>query len=100
MTPFKISAKARGDLKSIATYTQKRWGRAQRNIYLKQFDDIFHTLAGSPELGTHCDLIKPGYLKLPQGSHVIFYKHGSNCKIEIIRILHEKMDVDLNFVAP
>lgn len=61
MTSFKVSAGAKEDLKNIATYTQKRWGRAQRDIYLKQFDDTFHTLAESPELGTNCDFIKSGY---------------------------------------
>lgn len=100
MTPFRVSAKAIEDLKSIATYTQKRWGRAQRNIYLKQFDDTFHTLADSPELGASCDLVKAGYLKFPQGSHVIFYRHCSNSEIEIIRILHERMDVTLNLGNP
>lgn len=97
MTPFRLSAKAREDLKNIAMYTQKRWGRAQRNIYLQQFDDTFHVLASSPELGTNCDFIKRGYLKFPQGSHVIFYRNGPDSTIEIIRILHERMDVTLNF---
>jgi toxin ParE1/3/4 len=100
MTPFKLSAKAKSDLKDIAKFTHEQWGRDQRNIYIKQFDDSFHMLADSPEIGKSCDFVRSGYLKFPQGSHVIFYKIGSSSKIEIIRILHKSMDVTLNLKAP
>ncbi|WP_426416178.1 type II toxin-antitoxin system RelE/ParE family toxin [Aestuariirhabdus sp. LZHN29] len=100
MIPFKLSAKAKSDLKNIAKFTQEKWGHDQRNIYVKQFDDSFHMLADSPEIGKSCDFIKDGYLKFPQGSHVIFYKLGHNSKIEIIRILHKSMDVTLNLRTP
>ncbi len=96
MIPFKLTAKAKADLKNIAIYTEEEWGRNQRNIYLKQLDEIFHALAESPDLGAKCDYILPGYKKFPQGSHVIFYKDGSGSHIEIIRILHKRMDVARN----
>ena len=100
MIPFKLSAKAKSDLKNIAKFTQEKWGRDQRNIYVKQFDDTFHMLADSSEIGKSCDFIKDDYLKFPQGSHVIFYKLGNSSKIEIIRILHKSMDVTLNLRTP
>lgn len=98
MTPFKLRAKAKYDLKGIALYTESKWGREQRNLYLKQFDDLFHTLADSPSMGKECDFIKKGYKKFPQGSHIIFYKNGSVSNIEIIRILHKNMDIDSKFI--
>ncbi|MEX2365861.1 MAG: type II toxin-antitoxin system RelE/ParE family toxin [Pseudohongiellaceae bacterium] len=97
---FRLTAKAKADLINIAGYTEDKWGRQQRNIYLKQFDDMFHVLSEAPELGTNCGFIKPGYRKFPQGSHVIFYKTGFNAKIEIVRILHKRMDVLLNLKNP
>ena len=100
MIPFKLTAKAKADLKNIAIYTEGKWGREQRNIYLKQFDDMFGTLSSAPELGAACDYIKLGYKKFPQGSHVIFYKIGSNAKIEIIRILHKRMDITSKLKNP
>jgi toxin ParE1/3/4 len=87
MPPFKLTAKAKSDLKNIARHTQKIWGREQRNSYLKQIDDTFHSLSDSPSLGISCDHIKPGYRKFPQGSHIIYYKPGTQVTIEIIRIL-------------
>lgn len=80
-------------MKTIATYTQKRWGKQQRTLYVKQFDDVFHMLAENPETGVTCDFIKQGYRKFPNGSHVIFYRRTEIDSIQIIRILHKRMDV-------
>lgn len=93
MGTFSLTEAAKADLKSIATYTQRRWGREQRRIYAKQFDDAFHMLAESPEAGAACDSIKVGYRKFPNGSHVIFYRYLSETEIEIVRILHKRMDL-------
>jgi len=100
MKPFQLTNKAKSDLKQISIFTERRWGRDQRNHYLKQFDDAFHLLADAPSAGMECRYIKKGYRKFPQGSHVIFYKAGSECKIEIIRILHKHMDISLEFTPP
>ena len=93
MKSFTLTHKARADIKSIFIYTQKKWGREQRKIYAKQFDDTFHMLADNPNSGKECDYIKLGYRKFPQSSHIIFYRTLSNNEIEIVRILHKRMDV-------
>lgn len=89
---FTLTNKARADIKSVATYTQRKWGKEQRKIYAKQFDDIFQKLAEKPQLGKECDFILPGYLKFPAMSHIIFYRITSEASIEIVRILHKRMD--------
>ena len=94
MKAFALTHKAKEDLYSIALFTEKTWGREQRNLYIKQLDEAFHMLADTPLAGKACDNIKAGYKKFPQGSHIIFYKVGSQTSIEIIRILHKHMDVD------
>ncbi|MFT7245491.1 MAG: toxin ParE1/3/4, partial [Candidatus Azotimanducaceae bacterium] len=81
-------------MKSIATYTQRKCGKSQRGIHLKQFDDAFHLLADTPEVGTKCDSIKLGYRKFLNISHVIFYRILDKTQIEVIRILHKRMDVE------
>lgn len=93
MNTFSLTQRAKADLKSIARFTEKRWGRQQRYIYIKQFDDAFHVLSNTPEIGIGCDHIKENYQKFPQGSHIIFYRVTSPKKIQIIRILHKNMDV-------
>ncbi len=98
MTPFELTRKAKQDLRKIAIYTENRWGREQRYLYAKQFDDAFHFLAENLSVGKKCEHIKPGYKKFPQGSHIIFYREGTKSKIIIIRILHKNMDVESRFL--
>jgi len=89
---FQLSKAAKNDLRSIAIFTGNRWGKAQRNLYIKQLDDAFLLLAQNPEAGSSCDEIREGYRKYLQGSHVIFYKRTSPSEILVVRILHKRMD--------
>lgn len=97
MTPFQLTNKAKSDLKDIALFTERRWGRKQRNVYIRQFDATFGRLAENPELGKTCDEIRTGYRKFPLASHVIFYQKTNSQPTLIIRILHKSMDVNSIF---
>lgn len=81
-------------MKNIARYTEKTWGKDQRNLYLKDLDDAFHALAETPGKGRNCDYIRPDYHKHGVGKHLIFYRLIENDDIEIIRILHGRMDIE------
>lgn len=94
MVQFKLSKEAKNDLRSIAIFTDNRWGREQRNLYIKQLDDAFFMLAQNPNLGISCDYIRDGYRKFPQGSHIIFYRCNAKSDIWVVRILHKSMDYD------
>jgi toxin ParE1/3/4 len=94
MELFQLSKEAKNDLRSIALFTENRWGRAQRNLYIKQLDEAFLMLAQNPNLGISCDYIRDGYRKLPQGSHIIFYKYKLKPNILVVRVLHKSMDYD------
>ena len=91
---FFLTSKAYEDLKSIAIYTQETWGISQRNIYLKMMDDAFNELSSDPNRGRKIDNIRTGYYKYKIGKHFIFYRLVSESDIEIIRILHQKMDIE------
>ena len=93
MGTYTLTNAARADLKSIASYTQRRWGKEQRRIYSKQFDDAFNILAGNPDAGISCDSVKKGYRKFPTGSHIIFFRGISKKEIQVVRVLHKRMDV-------
>ena len=97
MKGFELSKEAKEDLRKIARHTEKQWGREQRYLYIKQFDDVFHVLAEKPALGKQCDFIKVGYRKFSQISHLIFYREVTKNKILIVRILHKKMDIEFKF---
>jgi toxin ParE1/3/4 len=93
MGAFTLTTKAKADLKSIAIYTQRKWGKEQRKIYARQFDEAFHILSDTPTAGNMCDFIKQGYRRFPVSSHLVFYRCISDTKIEIVRISHKRMDV-------
>jgi toxin ParE1/3/4 len=95
MPTFRLSAKSFEDLKSIARFTLKSWGREQRNIYLSKLDESFHILAEQPHIGNARDDIRKGYRVYHVGRHLIFYRQKSTA-IEIIRILHDRMDVEIH----
>ena len=90
---FRISRAARQDLLRIGRFTERRWGKAKRNHYLGQLDEAFALIGKNDSIGNICDEIYPGYRKFPEGSHVIYYRVTD--MVEIIRILHERMDPDL-----
>ena len=93
MPVFRLSAKSLEDLKSIGRFTLKSWGREQRNIYLSKIDESFHILAEQPQLANARDDIRKGYRVYHVGRHLIFYRQKP-AEIEIIRILHDRMDVE------
>ncbi len=94
MPPFLLTSAARKDVIDIGRFTTEKWGRRQRDKYLKQLDDAFRLLARQPEIGRDAEAIKPGYKKFSQGSHLIFYRAGAESKIVVIRILYNSMDVE------
>ncbi len=100
MATFSLTKKAKQDLRGIAAFTQRRWNREQRRLYMLRFDEAFHMLAESPNTGFQCDFIKAGYRKFPVTSHVVYYREKTASEIEIVRVLHKRMDVKSKFVNP
>ncbi len=96
MRGFRLSVEAQRDLLGIGKYTEEQWGKKQRNGYLKQLDAAFRLLGSKPEIGHAVDHIRKGCRQHPQGSHVIYYRAGSATKVEIIRVLHKSVDVELH----
>lgn len=94
MPAFTLTNMAKADLKDIAKFTQERWGREQRDLYLQMLDISFQQLAANPLKGKDCSEIRIGYLKLNAGSHVIFYRQTLTDTIEIVRVLHGHMDIE------
>lgn len=97
---FTITNMAKADLKEIGRYTQEHWGREQRDQYLTMIDACFHQLAANPLTGKDCNEIRDGYRKLNVGSHVIFYRQTLTDNIEIVRVLHGRMDIETRLTGP
>jgi len=93
MRPYLLTSSARKDVVEIGRFTTEKWGKRQRDTY-QAADDAFKLLARQRDIGRDTGDIKPGYKKFSQGSHVIFYRAGTESRIVVIRILHNSMDVE------
>ena len=93
MPSFRLTERAKADLRTIGRYTQATWGREQRNRDLARLDASFHLLAREPHRGRACDDIRQGYRKYHVGRHLNFYRESPE-GVEIIRILHDRMDIE------
>ena len=95
MSRFTLTSKAKSDLKEIGRYTLEHWGQEQLKRYLTMFDACFQQLAANPLKGQDCSNIKQGYRKFSIGSHVVFYHQVNSDMIEIVRVLHGRMDLQM-----
>jgi toxin ParE1/3/4 len=92
---YKISREANLDLENIWLYTFENWSKDQADRYINLIIDEIEYLAQNPTFGQNYEKIRKGYFRSRIKSHFIFYKNYPNrSKIEIIRILHHRMDVD------
>ncbi len=96
MADYFLRPKARQDLEDVWLYTYETWGEEQADSYIYDLDSGFHVLANNPEKGRLCDEIRKGYRKHSIGKHIIFYLLGRK-GIEIVRILHQRMDTEWHF---
>lgn len=81
-----------GDLEEIWLYTFQTWSLEQADRYHSLIYREIEFLATKPESGKDFNHIRKGYRYSKVKSHLVFYKYTST-EIEIIRILHENMDI-------
>lgn len=92
MSRFVLSSKAKSDLSEISKYTYRTWGGRQFDKYIRNMHEIFEGLANGILKGQIYDF-KKGYKKYYVGKHIIFFRQLSSGYIQIVRILHQSMDV-------
>ena len=95
MTTFHyiISKKALSDLEEIWFYTMEKWSLVQADRYYKLMLEEFNYICKKPHSGKNMDHLMNRYRASKVKSHIIFYKID-NETIQIIRILHESMDIE------
>ena len=91
---FLISKKANEDIEKIWLYTYENWSQEQADRYYNLILDEIEYIAENFESGKSVDYIKKGYRATVVKSHIIFYKKLKHNIVEIIRVLHQKMDVE------
>jgi len=90
----RISSEAHSDLEKIWVYTFNKWSKEQADRYYLLIIDEIEFLRSNCFAGKSADFIRPGYRVSFVKSHIIFYKIENNQKLEIVRILHQKVNID------
>lgn len=93
MSNYRISKKAIEDLDNIWLYTQENWSVTQADRYYNLLIAEIEYIALNPNAGKDISRIRAGYWSSQVKSHLIFYKVATDHTVEIIRILHQRMDV-------
>jgi len=87
-----FSPAAQADMDAVWDYTLEHWGLDQAERYTDDIRDVCHDLVLGHRQGRPVN-VRPGYLKCPVGSHVIYFRDYHD-RIEVVRILHGRMDVN------
>lgn len=90
---YKISEEAIADLNAIWLYTFENWSKMQADRYYSLLVDEIKFVSENFEYGKDFKSVRKGYRYIKVKSHLIFYKKNKDDVVEIVRILHEKMNI-------
>ncbi|MCP4123492.1 MAG: type II toxin-antitoxin system RelE/ParE family toxin [Bacteroidetes bacterium] len=96
MTNYIISKEALEDLENIWIYTFHKWSVEQADRYHLLLIDEMKFISQNKMSAKSVGHIRVGYRMSPVKSHLIFYRISNKNVIEIIRILHKRIDIENN----
>ena len=94
MVKYRLTRKAVEDLADIWNYTFDKWSERQADDYYNMLEASCREIAANPQLlGRRYDAILDGLRGFKAGKHLLFYRVADDGEVEIVRILHERMDL-------
>jgi toxin ParE1/3/4 len=93
MAKYFLTNKAVEDLSKIWEYTYEVWSESQADKYYELLTSSFQEIVQNPGLGKNYHEIDSSILGLHVGKHIVFYRIAKSNDIEILRILHQRMDL-------
>ena len=93
MAKYFLSNKAVEDLSTIWEYTFEVWSESQADKYYKYLIDSCQGIAFQPAIGKIYPEVSVNLFGCRANRHIIFYRKTSDGEVEIIRILHGRMDL-------
>jgi len=82
------------DLSDIWNYTIEKWSVEQADKYYFLIKSACRDLAKGKFRGKSYKEISSDVLGFNVGKHIIFYKHHDTGIFEVVRILHQSMDLN------
>ena len=90
---YRISKQAIEDLNNIWIYTFRKWSKEQADRYYDLIIGEIEFISDNFDVGKSVDQTRKNYRVIKIKSHLIFYRKVENEIVEIVRILHQRMDV-------
>ena len=90
---YRISKQAIDDLNNIWIYTFHKWSKVQADRYYDLIIEEIEFIADNYLIGKVAEQTRKYYRVTKIKSHLIFYRKIENETVEIVRILHQRMDV-------
>lgn len=90
---YRISKRAIEELNDIWSYTYQQWSKEQADRYYDLIIGEIEFVADNYMAGRSVEHIRKGYRVTQVKSHLIFYRKLKNDIVEVVRILHQRMDV-------
>jgi len=94
ISKYRISEKAINDLSEIWHYTLTKWSLKQADRYHNLIINEIEYVAENFEKSRKMDFVRQGYRMTKVKSHLIFYKKAEGGIVEVVRILHQNMDIE------
>lgn len=95
MAKYHLTNQAVSDLDSIWDYTLATWGERQADEYYNALILTFSDIAKQPcYLDREYVEVHSGLYRRTCRKHLVFYRLANNNEVEIVRILHQKMEID------
>ncbi len=93
MSSVVLRQEAIDDLNDIWEYTFEKWSENQADKYYMILKLACNQIGKNPNAGNEYNEIHQNLLGLNSGTHIIFYHLIDEDRIEVIRILHQRMDL-------
>jgi len=94
MSEYIISEKALEDINNIWIYTAENWSVEQADRYYNLILDEIEYIVRNFEMARDFNKIRKFYRYSKVKSHLIFFKKDKTNEIEVVRVLHERMDIE------
>lgn len=93
MAKYILTNKAVEDISKIWDYSYEVWSENQADTYYELLIETCQQIAKKPTIGKKYNEISIDLLGFSVGKHIIFYRISGTKDIEVVRILHERMDL-------
>lgn len=90
---YRISKQAINDLNDIWVYTFNKWSKEQADRYYDLIIGEIEFIADNYLIGKSAEQTRKNYRLTKIKSHLIFYRKAENEIVEVVRILHQRMDI-------